>query len=1172
MVFPKWLWISSLFLIFSFVGFGQERISQDSISSMMTDTLEAKKYLNKANIFIDSLKYKEALVLNKKALRIYQNTVGEKDILTARAYNFLSKSYYYNKQLDSSIEAASRGLELSIKCLGENNLIEAYSYHLLGKIWRNKGNYDKSIEHYEKELKIYTQVHGEIHRKVADACSNLGIALDNKGSLDKALQYYERALDIWIPMFGKDYLKVADTYSNIGIVWMKKEAFDLALQYYEKALEIKVRKLGENHLGVAQVYDFLGILWFEKSDFNKALMYYQKALDIKIRELGENHVLAGRTYNNLGVLFKEKGDFNEAIFNYEKALKIFTYNYSKTHPFIASINNNIGNLLLDKGDSNKALVYLEEALRSKISTFGKTHFSVAKTYNNIGEVWREKGDYDKALLYYDKALVITVKLAGQDHLEVARSYYNMGNLWIDKRNSEKALMYYKKALAIRIKKLGENHTNVASIYGNMGVALRRQGKLDEALMHHKKALAIKTQTLGKDSPLLSITYNNISKVLNKKKEFDKSFSTLEKVLELTYLNYGEKHPFTAMIYLNIGQVWNKKKNYIKAYQSYIKASKIINYNFESPAFFSNVSDLSVLQVVFLSFEENFKNKFQESKNAIYLDSLKSNYQKMIALEEFIQEKYSGLSIRKFYTTQSIPVYEEAISNLYLRNNQYELPEAFLYAEKTKSRLLSEKIKSEKLYFSFEIPDSLIDKEHDLSVNISYYEKKRFQEEYETRIVDNDLLNIYKDTVFQLRNEQEYLVEYFKNNFPKYYKAKYDLSTISLEEVKYDLLQKNQSLIEYMVGDKNIYIFLVQKDTFEVHEIKHDFPLEDWIKDMTRDGIYGYHTKAKANQNEALETSTIASYTTAAQKIYEKLIAPVAHLLKKEVLIIPDGVLGYIPFEALLTEEPPREGVFRAYPYLIKKHQISYCYSATLLNEMRNKRHKQNSSGKLLAMAPFYKDNVEELVSNLDTTNLLVDITLRDSLKALRGSGEEVATINTLWKGTSVYGANASLKRFQENAANYQIIHLSTHGKADDRIGDYAYLAFSNPYKKNTFDKLFARDLYDYSLNADMVVLSACETGTGKLQKGEGIISLARAFAYAGAKSIFSTLWKVNDEKTKDLMVYFYTNLKKGQEKDEALRKAKLKYLKKNRGDVEALHPFFWAGLIGVGDMSPIRFK
>ena len=147
--------------------------------------------------------------------------------------------------------------------------------------------------------------------------------------------------------------------------------------------------------------------------------------------------------------------------------------------------------------------------------------------------------------------------------------------------------------------------------------------------------------------------------------------------------------------------------------------------------------------------------------------------------------------------------------------------------------------------------------------------------------------------------------------------------------------------------------------------------------------------------------------------------------------------------------------------------------------------------------------------------------------------------------------------------------LSTHGKADDRLGDFAFIGFG-ARKLGFFEKLYARELYDFSLNADMVVLSACETGLGVLERGEGIISMSRAFAYAGAKSIFTTLWQVDDKNTKDLIVSFYQKMEEGENKSVALQKAKLDYLDCQEGKGERMHPFFWAGFVGIGDMNPIK--
>ena len=308
----------------------------------------------------------------------------------------------------------------------------------------------------------------------------------------------------------------------------------------------------------------------------------------------------------------------------------------------------------------------------------------------------------------------------------------------------------------------------------------------------------------------------------------------------------------------------------------------------------------------------------------------------------------------------------------------------------------------------------------------------------------------------------------------------------------------------------------------------------------------------------------ANYTRTACQLYEKLLAPVADWLTPELVVIPDGVLGYLPFEALLTAPPPKEaeGRFSHYEYLLKKHQVSYCYSATLLRDMRDRQHREQPEQALLAMAPFFRGNVQELRARIDSLDLLA---LRDSLGPLPASGEEVAVVAKLLKGSAFYGAAASVENFRREAGRSRILHLSTHGKADDRAGDYAYLAFGVPGDSTAFDKLYARDLYSLRLDADMVVLSACETGIGHLRRGEGIVSMARAFAYAGARSIFTTLWQVSDRKTAGLVRLFYKNLAKGLPRDAALRQAKLDYLKNNRG--EASHPFFWAGMIGIGDMG-----
>ena len=217
-------------------------------------------------------------------------------------------------------------------------------------------------------------------------------------------------------------------------------------------------------------------------------------------------------------------------------------------------------------------------------------------------------------------------------------------------------------------------------------------------------------------------------------------------------------------------------------------------------------------------------------------------------------------------------------------------------------------------------------------------------------------------------------------------------------------------------------------------------------------------------------------------------------------------------------------------------------------------------GDFIAFAPLFEEK-KAVVENEEIA------ALRSGLAPLKYNIPESEAIQQLLGGKVFAGVSATEATFVDQAAGYKIIHLATHGKANDKMGDYAYLAFAEIPDSIENEKLYNRDLYNLRLNADMVTLSACETGIGELQRGEGIISLARGFSYAGTKSLITSLWSVDDASTKELMEGFYRYIKAGKAKDEALHLAKLDYLDNHR-TINA-HPFYWASFIAMGDMTPI---
>jgi len=299
----------------------------------------------------------------------------------------------------------------------------------------------------------------------------------------------------------------------------------------------------------------------------------------------------------------------------------------------------------------------------------------------------------------------------------------------------------------------------------------------------------------------------------------------------------------------------------------------------------------------------------------------------------------------------------------------------------------------------------------------------------------------------------------------------------------------------------------------------------------------------------LDTKELPQIYRLGNELYQHLLEKILKKINtKEIIVLADDVLNYLPFEALsLSGEHPE--------YLIKKYQISHANSLTLLKEQIQVDNKVKNT--LLAYAPSFDEKENEQPQQV-----------RSDLGPLLYNKDEAKAISTFFNGKTRLGSHASLDSFIKDAKNHNILHFATHAAANDEYPDYSYLAFAPDHGQRA-SLLYVKDLYGYHLNADLVTLSACQTGLGKLEKGEGMLSLARGFSYSGAKSLATTLWKINDQTTSELMLDFYKNLDAALPKDQALRAAKLAYL--DAVDDELLaHPYYWSGFMISGDTAPLK--
>ncbi|MCP4442388.1 MAG: CHAT domain-containing protein [Aureispira sp.] len=314
------------------------------------------------------------------------------------------------------------------------------------------------------------------------------------------------------------------------------------------------------------------------------------------------------------------------------------------------------------------------------------------------------------------------------------------------------------------------------------------------------------------------------------------------------------------------------------------------------------------------------------------------------------------------------------------------------------------------------------------------------------------------------------------------------------------------------------------------------------------------------------------YQNSAQYFYQIFIQPALAKVKnssaKQLIVVPDKNLGHLPFEVFLTEQPDKEMDYANYSYLLKEYSISYSYSATLLvlNEAQQLNRTIPKRG-VLAFAAEYENTIDnDKLTSRRGSDIAV---IRKVLQPLPGAKKEVNMMRKYLYGQFFDGYPANEATFKEHASDYGIIHLAMHGVLDGNHPILSSLVFSEDSTTQEDNFLRAYEIAQLNLNADLVVLSACETGYGKFRQGEGIMSLAHSFTYAGASSVLMSLWQVNDYATGQIMKNFYMQIAKGLTKNEALRQAKLQFIKESKSNT-VRHPAFWAAFVQMGDIEPLE--
>ncbi|MEX2369947.1 MAG: CHAT domain-containing protein [Bacteroidales bacterium] len=497
--------------------------------------------------------------------------------------------------------------------------------------------------------------------------------------------------------------------------------------------------------------------------------------------------------------------------------------------------------------------------------------------------------------------------------------------------------------------------------------------------------------------------------------------------------------------------------------------------------------------------------------------------------------------------------EIAVKLYELTENFEYLERAFLNAENMKSFSLFTEIKGgEAMQFS-DLPKKVRDEENMLTRKLEAYNELIHKEKLNEN-PDNNILTNYSDSYFKLKDSYNNLLDYIENFYPKYFELKYNPNFFTPREVQKKLGRK-ECLVEYVLSDTRLTTFVIDKYNIQVltREIEPDFP----------EKCFTYYNILQNQDFSNNVHDTYKQYVKLGHFFYETLVAPVLEMTEsREITFVPDGAIMYLPFESMITSRVDEEYInYRDLPYLLYDVSVGYSHSSTLLFNERFRTKSPQS--KVLAFAPEYENLMDgsfPLVWNRQSNP--------DFLMPLPGAEYEVDFISRTVPSDVFMDYNATESNFKRLAPDYAVLHLAMHTIMNDENPMYSKLAFARDWNDTTQDHdLFTYEIYNMQLNAEMVVLSSCSSGYGKMQKGEGMMSMARGFIYAGCPSIVMTLWQVSDRSSAELMTGFYKNLKKGKSKKQALRQAKIDYIQSS--DKLKANPYFWSAFMMVGNNSPL---
>ena len=821
---------------------------------------------------------------------------------------------------------------------------------------------------------------------------------------------------------------------------------------------------------------------------------------------------ASASLNNIGAIYYAQSNYTQALDFYQRSLQAKRTLNDKAG--IARSLNNLGNVYFDLSDYAQALEHYQSSLRLKEELNDQA--GLALSLSNLGSVKQTQGHYTQALVYLKQGMQIAEKLS--DKAVSAACLNNIGNVYDSQGNYAQAVEHYH--LSLRLSEELNDKSLMARALGNLGGVLRKQGRFAEALESQQRSLRLNQEL---ESPAgIAATLNNIANIYGDQGQNDQALAYYQRSLRLN----EEIGSLTGA-----ADCWNNIAVTCLALGDYEQARQSAE---KSAAIAQQLGRPDVLWEA--QYTEGIAyRRLGRTRQA------RQAFTGAIATIERMRSQIAGdPKQRQIFFEDRLSPYSALIELLV---EQQEPAAGLALAEKAKARVILDTLQSGRFWPDKAMTPAEREQEKKLlarmvTLNAQLAGEKQNQPE------DGKLVAELNASLDRARGDYESFLTTLYATHPQLRAQRVELTALSLEEVNALLPDDKTALLEFAVAEDKMLLFVLTKAAAQTTPDLKIFTIPLKAKDLA----------GRAQQFRAALASRDLSFKQEAAVLYDLLLKPAQAQLKgkSSLVIVPDGALWELPFQALLTN---------AQRFLIEDVSISYAPSLTYLREMSRKRPPGPAVTEKSLMAIGNPALTQQMIARAQSQ------TRGERLEPLPLAEKEALELAKLYgHGESkVYvGAAALEERFKAEAGNYRILHLATHGVLDARSPMYSHVLLSQANNDGKEDGLLeAWEIMNLDLKADLAVLSACETARGRIGAGEGVIGLSWALFVAGVPTTVVSQWKVLDMSTRELMVEFHRQLrtKPEQGKAEALRQASLKLLKQEK----YRHPFYWAGFVLVGD-------